>query len=111
MLFALGLSWPAPLLGVWFPTTRVLVSQALRVLFFAAPGVVALAEVSDDVRRWLVLNPLTGLFESFRHVFLYADAPQAEQLLYPGAFGLALCALFMPLYAREQRHIAKLVRS
>lgn len=111
LLFVLGLSWPTTLLGLWFPTTKVLVSQGLRVLFFAAPGVVALAEVSDDVRRWIVFNPLTGLFESFRDVFLYAEAPEAIHLLYPAVVGIVLCAVFMPLYAREQRHFAKLVRS
>lgn len=111
LVFALGIAWPATLLGVWFPTTKVFVSQGLRVLFFAAPGVVALAEVSEDVRRWIVFNPLTGLFESFRHVFLYSDAPEPAHLLYPTALGLLSCLVFMPVYAKEQRHFAKLVRS
>jgi ABC-type polysaccharide/polyol phosphate export permease len=108
---AIGVAWPAALLGVWFPTIKVVVMQGLRILFFAAPGVVALAEVSHDVRRWIVLNPLTGVFEAFRHVFLYGTAPAAWQLLYPAAVGAALTAIFAPVYAREQRHFAKLVRS
>ncbi len=108
---ALGISWPAALLGIWFPSTKVVVSQGLRVLFFAAPGIVALAEMSPSIRRWIMFNPLTGLFESFRHVFLYGDTPRLWQIAYPMAFGLLLTALFVPLYRREQRHFAKLVRS
>ena len=111
LILATGASWPAALFGLWFPNIKVLASQALRMLFFAAPGVVALAEVSDDVRRWIVFNPLTGLFESFRHVFLYGDAPEPWQLLYPAATGLLLTVVFLPCYRREQRHFAKLVRS
>lgn len=110
-VLALGIAWPAALLGVWLPTVRAFGSQALRILFFAAPGIVALAEIPDDVRRWVVFNPLTGLFESFRHVFLYGDSPQFWQLAYPVGVGIVLMVAFLPLYRREQRHFAKLVRS
>jgi lipopolysaccharide transport system permease protein len=110
-VLALGIAWPAALLGVWLPNVRVFSSQALRILFFAAPGIVALSEVPSDVRDWIVFNPLTGLFESFRHVFLYGDSPQFWQLAYPTVVGIVLTLVFVPVYRREQRHFAKLVRS
>lgn len=110
-ILALGIAWPAALLGVWLPTVRVFGSQALRILFFAAPGIVALAEVPEGVRGWIVFNPLTGLFESFRHVFLYGTSPEFWQLAYPAGVGIVLMLLFVPVYRREQRHFAKLVRS
>ncbi|MDX6677750.1 MAG: lipopolysaccharide transport system permease protein [Solirubrobacteraceae bacterium] len=110
LTLAVGIAWPAALLGLWLPTTRVFAAQGLRVLFFAAPGVVALAEVPEGVRRWIVYNPLTGLFESFRHVFLYGDSPKLWELAYPALLGIALTLVFVPLYRREQRHFAKLVR-
>jgi ABC-type polysaccharide/polyol phosphate export permease len=111
LVLALGIAWPAALLGVWLPTIRVFGSQALRILFFAAPGIVALSEVPEHVRKWIVFNPLSGLFESFRHVFLYGDSPEFWQLAYPTAVGIALTLVFLPFYRREQRHFAKLVRS
>jgi ABC-type polysaccharide/polyol phosphate export permease len=110
-VLAFGAAWPAALLGLWFPTTKIFANQALRILFFASAGLVALSEVSDNVHRWFVLNPLTGVFESFRHVFLYGDAPAFWELAYPVSVGVVLTALFVPLYRREQRHFAKLVRS
>jgi ABC-type polysaccharide/polyol phosphate export permease len=111
LVLALGVAWPAALLGVWLPNIRVFGSQALRILFFAAPGIVALSEIPRHVRDWVVFNPLTGLFESFRHVFLFGDSPQLWQLAYPTAVGVALTLVFLPIYRREQRHFAKLVRS
>ena len=111
LILAIGIAWPAGLLGVWLPTSRIFAGQGLRILFFAAPGIVSLAEVPDSVHRWIVLNPLTGLFESFRHAFLYGDAPEFWQLAYPAAVGVVLMIVFVPLYRREQRHFAKLVRS
>ncbi len=111
LVLAFGVAWPAALLGIWLPTSRIFASQGLRVLFFAAPGIIALSEVPDEVYDWIVLNPLTGLFESFRHVFLYGTTPEFWQLAYPAAVGALLTLVFLPLYRREQRHFAKLVRS
>lgn len=111
LVLAIGVAWPAALLGLWLPTSKIFASQGLRVLFFAAPGIVALAEVPENVRDWVVFNPLTGLFESFRHVFLYGDSPEFWQLAYPTVLGVVLMLAFVPLYRREQRHFAKFVRS
>lgn len=109
LLLALGVAWPAALIGLWFPSITVFAGQLLRILYFAAPGLVALSEVSPEVREWMVWNPLTGLFESFRHVFLYGNAPEFWELAYPAGVGLVLMLLFFPVYRREQRHFAKLV--
>ena len=111
LMLAFGAAWPSALLGLWVPTVKTFASQALRVLFFAAPGLVALAEMSDDVRRYIVFNPFTGLFESYRHVFLYGDSPEFWELAYPVGAGLLLTLVFLPVYRREQRHFAKLVSS
>ena len=111
LVLAIGVAWPAALLGIWLPTSRIFASQGLRVLFFAAPGIVALDELPDHIRDWVVFNPLSGLFESFRHVFLFGGSPEFWQLAYPAGVGIVLTLVFLPIYRREQRHFAKLVRS
>jgi lipopolysaccharide transport system permease protein len=111
LLLALGVAWPAALLGLWLPTSKVFASQALRIAFFASASIVTLDEVPGHLHDWLVLNPFTGLFESFRHVFLYGDSPELWQLAYPAAVGILLTLAFLPLYRREQRHFAKVVRT
>lgn len=109
LVLAFGAAWPAALVGLWLPAIRTLATQALRILFFAAPGLVALAETSDDVRRWIVYNPLTGLFESYRNVLLYGESPEFAQVFFPFAVGVVLTLVFLPLYRSERRHFAKLV--
>ncbi len=109
LLLALGVAWPAALIGLWFPSITVFAGQACGSSTSPRPGLVALSEVSPEVREWMVWNPLTGLFESFRHVFLYGDAPELWELAYPAGVGLVLMLLFVPVYRREQRHFAKLV--
>src|SRR5829696_570941 len=98
MLFALALAYPAALIGVWMPDTKNFVSSAVRILYFVAPGLVPLSQVSEDARDVLRLNPLTGLFESYRSVVLYGSSPAAIDLLYPVAVALVLLALCVPLF-------------
>jgi ABC-type polysaccharide/polyol phosphate export permease len=70
---------------------------------------VALDQTSEDVRDALRLNPLTGLFEAYRDVFLYGDRPAAWELLYPLATVVLLLVVFVPAYRAEQRHFAKVI--
>jgi lipopolysaccharide transport system permease protein len=109
LLLSFGVAWPAALLGLWIPHVKLFAAQALRIVFFAAPGLVALREVSPRVHDWMLFNPFTGLFESYRHAFLYGDSPEWWHLAVPAAVGTILALLFIPLYRREQRHFAKLV--
>ena len=109
VLFSVSIAYPASLIGLWYADLRTFVISAFRTLFFVAPGLVALAQVPEGARQWLKLNPLTGIFESYRSVLLYGESPAPWQLLYPTLFSLVLLALVIPLYRREQRQFAKLV--
>jgi ABC-type polysaccharide/polyol phosphate export permease len=109
VLFALGLSYPATLFGIWFRELIVFAMSVVRTLFFLAPGLVALDTVPDTVATLLKLNPLTGLFEGYRDALLYGQAPEAWEVLVPLAFSVGLLAVFVPLWTREQGHIAKVV--
>ena len=106
---AAGLAYPASLFGVWFRELRPFGTSVVRILFFVGPGLVPLSEASEDARDFLRLNPLTGLFESFRDLFLYGQNPAAWQLLYPLTFAIVLLVVAIPIYRREQREFAKVI--
>jgi ABC-type polysaccharide/polyol phosphate export permease len=55
------------------------------------------------------INPLTGLFEAYRAVLQYGTAPEWWMIAYPLAFAAALAAIFVPLYRREEPHLAKVL--
>jgi lipopolysaccharide transport system permease protein len=109
VVLALGVAYVASLVGLWFRELQSLVLSFVRATFFLAPGLVALADVPDGAVGLVRLNPLTGLFEAYRAVLLYGEAPAAWQLLYPVGFGLVLLAAFVPVYRREQGQFAKVV--
>jgi lipopolysaccharide transport system permease protein len=106
---AVGVAYPASLLGLWFSDLRQFAASAVRTLFFAAPGFFALEHFGHLTQRLLRINPLTGIFEGYRSVLLYGHRPAAWQLVIPAAYALALLVLFVPLYRREQAHFARVV--
>jgi lipopolysaccharide transport system permease protein len=109
ILLALAVAFPISLIGLWFRELRVFVVSFARAMFFLAPGLVPLSEASETAQTWLRLNPLTGLFESYRAVFLFGEVPQLDDLLYPALFSLVLLVLAVPIYRREQGQFAKVV--
>jgi len=104
-----GFAYPASLFGLWFWELRPFGASLMRILFFIGPGLVPLSQTGATTRDYLKFNPLTGLFEAFRSVFLYGRAPGAWDLLYPLAVAAVLLAAFVPLYRRDQTEFAKVI--
>jgi lipopolysaccharide transport system permease protein len=109
LLLAAAAAYPAVIFGIWLRELRTFVVSFIRILFFLGPGLVPLSEASPDVRRLLEINPLSGLFEAYRAVFMFGRAPEPWQLLYPLAATAILLAVFVPVYRIEQRQFAKVI--
>jgi ABC-type polysaccharide/polyol phosphate export permease len=106
---AAALAYPSALFGIWWPELLPFALSLLRALFFLAPGLVALSQITGVARDLLPFNPLTGLFELYRHAVLYGSGPPAWEILYPLGVAALVAALGVPLYRREQAMLAKLV--
>jgi lipopolysaccharide transport system permease protein len=109
LLLAAAAAYPAILFGIWLRELRTFVVSFVRTLFFLGPGLVPLDQTGHGVRDVLRLNPLTGLFEAYRDVFLYGRTPPAWELLYPLVGAAILLVIFVPVYRSEQRQFAKVV--
>jgi lipopolysaccharide transport system permease protein len=109
LLLAIAWAYPATLFGVWLRELRAFALSFVRTLFFLGPGLVPLSETSHDVRSLLRLNPLTGLFQAYRDVFMNGRRPAAWELLYPLLFALVLLIVFVPVYRSEQQQLAKIL--
>jgi ABC-type polysaccharide/polyol phosphate export permease len=109
LYFAVAAAYAGSLLGIWLRELKPFLLSFVRMLFFLGPGLVPLSQTSTGVRRLLELNPFTGLFESYRDVFLTGQAPAAWQLLYPIAIASLVLAVFVPLFRAEQRQFAKVL--
>jgi lipopolysaccharide transport system permease protein len=108
-LLSVAIAYPTAIVGLWFVDLRVFVISLVRTLFFVAPGLVALDQVPEGAQGWLKLNPLTGVFESYRAVLVHGQSPAPWQLLIPLAWTAAILLAMLPLYHSEQRQLAKMV--
>jgi ABC-type polysaccharide/polyol phosphate export permease len=109
ILLALGIAFPAALFGLWYRELRIFAISFMRTLFFLAPSLVPHSVTSGTAYQLLKLNPLTGLFDTYRAIFLYDTRPPAWALLYPAAVAVLLLVLTLPVYRREQYQFAKVV--
>jgi ABC-type polysaccharide/polyol phosphate export permease len=109
LLLAAATAYPAILLGIWLRELRTFALSFVRIFFFLGPGLVPLSETSPGIQNLLRLNPLTGLFEAYRDVFLYGRPPAAWELLVPLAASALLLFAFVPVYLSEQRQFAKVI--
>ena len=109
IVFSMSCAYPVALIGVWFPELRVFFVSFVRTLFFVAPGLIALSEITGAANDLIRINPLTGLFEAFRDILLYGERPAAWELLIPLGFAAVLLVLFMPVYRSDQLHFAKVI--
>jgi ABC-type polysaccharide/polyol phosphate export permease len=109
LLFAVACAYVAVLIGVWIPDFRPFVVSLMRAMYFLAPGLVAIGDIGGRAEQLVKLNPLTGLFESFRSIVIRGDAPRAWELAFPIAWAVVLLAFALPLYVREQSQFAKVL--
>jgi ABC-type polysaccharide/polyol phosphate export permease len=109
VLLAVAIAFPASLFGLWFRELRVFAISFMRTLFFLAPSFVPHTVTSGTAYDLLKLNPLTGLFDTYRDIFLYGRTPAAWALLYPAGVAALLLAMTLPMYRREQYQFAKVV--
>jgi len=115
-IFAYGLGDGLPLTALWFPLllfieiafvvgvvlfgsalnvfardVRLAVPLLVQLWLFLTPVMYPLSSVPDGMREWYLLNPMTGMVESFRRILVYGHPPELGVLT--GAITGAVLAL------------------
>src|SRR5205823_2694580 len=103
LIFSVGCAYVAALIGVWISDFRPFAISIMRAMFFLAPGLVSIRDIGGRAEALVKLNPLTGLFESYRSIALRGEAPRAWQLAFPLAWSAVLLLVALPLYVLERR--------
>lgn len=107
-MVTVGLAYLASVVGLYFPNMRGPIQNLVRASFFLSSGLVSLSSIPGDRLPDLIrANPLTGMFDSFRAVFLEATSPDAFDLLYPMGAGALFLLVGGGVYAWRQRDFPK----
>lgn len=107
-LFAVGLSYPMSVWGLNYRNLPGLTSNILRLWFYMSPGIWALSRLSDHplASKLIRLNPLTGLFESYRGAIFTRQAPGWD-LAWTAAFGLLAAVIGGAYFIRREAQFGK----
>jgi lipopolysaccharide transport system permease protein len=104
LIIEVGLTAGVVLLGsavnVFARDLRVGIPLLVQVWLFLTPVLYPLDSVPSDIRNLYLLNPMTGLIESFRDVLLYGRSPAFEMLV-PGLSGAVLLLVVGSWYFRS----------
>jgi lipopolysaccharide transport system permease protein len=97
-------------MNVYYRDTLYLVQSGLAILFWFTPIFYPLSVVKVSLKPWIyqiyLLNPLTGIIDSFRRVVLEGKSPDGMSLgIATGMAGL-LIVVGWAIFSRKERHFA-----
>lgn len=105
----LGLAYPMSVWGLNYRNLPGLTSNLLRLWFYLSPALYTLDSLNQGwARRMMHLNPLTGLFESYRGAVVTGSIPVWD-LLYSLAFGLFFVVAGGFYFTRREPHFGKML--
>lgn len=111
LLFAmgLGLGTVAAALSVRFRDVQHALPVLVQLLLYASPVAYATSVVPEQIRRWFVLNPLTGALDGFRWAVLGADAPSTLSVVIAVAGAVMSLVAGAVIFARFERRLADVI--
>lgn len=111
LLFAmgLGLGTVAAALSVRFRDVQHALPVLVQLLLYASPVAYATSVVPEQIRRWFVLNPLTGALDGFRWAALGADAPSTLSVVIAVAGAVMSLVAGAVIFARFERRLADVI--
>ena len=102
LVMGLGGSMLFAVLGLYIPDFSNLLSHLLRIWWFLSPGIYSITRIPERYRGIFQLNPMCGMFQSFRNVMMYGKPPNWETFTITMLFSvLLLISGFLVFYRRE----------
>ncbi len=90
LLLALGAGLIAAALNVSYRDIGYMVPVAVQLLLFASPVAYSVSAVPQNLQKWYLLNPLSGLLEAFRWSVLDVGTLRVGALVYSAIFSVVL---------------------
>lgn len=75
IILTLGVAWGLASLGVFLRDVAQPIGMIMTVLLFASPVFYPITALPEQIRPWLMLNPLTFIIEQARAVLIFGQIP------------------------------------
>ena len=107
--FVTGTAFLLSALQVRFRDVGLAVPLILYLWMFSTPIAYPLSSVPPAYRPWFLLNPMTGIVESFRRAVVHGAAPEAHVLGVPAIVAAVLLPLSYALFKRMESTMADVI--
>ena len=94
-IFTLGLVLALSAINIYIKDTEYIVQFIINMLFYATPILYPATLFPEKIRWVLYLNPLTGIIDAYRDIFMYHQMPGLMSILY--LVGVAVIIFFVGL--------------
>ncbi len=108
-IFLLAISTILAHLGVYFRDIKNMMSYISRMLFYLSPVMYSLDGLSESLKKFLFINPMTTLIVSYRNVLLYQQQPLWIGLLIIFILSLFILYIGLKLFFKYDKEYAKVV--
>lgn len=109
MVISAGVVLISSALVVLFRDLKFIIPLALQVLFYATPVIYSINVIPDRFFKLILANPLTGLIDSYRKIFLFGQPPNFYHLISSVVGGFILLIFGYWLYKRVDKRFADII--
>ncbi len=108
-VLSLGVAWLLAWLGVFLRDVAQPISLVMTVLLFASPVFYPITALPEDLRPWLMLNPLTFVIEQARAVTISGEQPDWTGLAIYSTVAIAIAWLSYASFQKTRKGFANVL--
>ena len=109
VLLSLGIAWALASLGVFLRDVAHPIGLLMTILLFASPVFYPISALPENIRPWLMLNPLTFIIEEARAVLIFGQLPHAQGLLLYSLISVAVAWLGYAWFQKTRKGFANVL--
>lgn len=109
ILFIFGLSFVVATMSSIRTDLQFILPFLLQLWMFCSPVIYPLKQVPESIRGLFILNPMTGIIDSFRVVIAYGHAPDLFLLGISALAGLFFITVGWPLFRYYGQYFADVI--
>lgn len=106
-VFTLGLVLALSAINIFIKDTEYIVQFIINMLFYATPILYPASLFPEKIRWVLYLNPLTGIIDAYRDIFMYHQIPNIASLLYLIVIALLFFFIGLAIFRKLEKGFAE----
>lgn len=107
LVLSFGISLMLSAINIYIKDTQYIIQFILNLMFYATPIIYSM-EIFPEMFRWVILlNPMAGLVDAYRAIFMYHTLPNLSSLLYVCAISLVLLIIGIIVFRKLEKGFAE----